>query len=86
MGTEEVEAVVQKIVEGQHGDYAITTSEKIEGSITFSLEKKDEVWQEKNYPEPGVYVVLSELCKKRNGWRARVARFLKPNNNKVKAL
>ena len=71
-------AVVQSIVKGKHGDYVVTTSDKIKGSITFSLRK--EVWQEKGNPELGVRVVLSELRKKRGGWYACKARFFRPED------
>ena len=37
---ETVVAVVQRIIEGKHGRYVVTTSEEIEGSITFSLRKE----------------------------------------------
>lgn len=70
----EVVAVVQSVVAGNHGRYAVTISDDVEGSITFSLRK--DVWQEKEDPEPGIYVVLSVLRKKRSGWRAYKARFL----------
>jgi len=72
--TEETVAVFQAVVMGKHGRYAVATSDDVEGSITFSL--GEEVWQEKDDPEPGVYLVLSGLHKKRSGWRASRARFL----------
>ena len=78
MKGEEVVAVVQGIVAGNHGRYVVAISNDIEDSITFSLGK--EIWQERDDPEPGIYVVLSELRKKRSGWRAYKARFFRPNN------
>lgn len=46
---EEIRAVVQKVVSGgDHGPFAVATSESIDGSITFSLEPT--VWQEDEWP------------------------------------
>ena len=79
MKVKEVVAVVQSVVAaGNHGRYAVTISDDVEGSITFSLRK--DVWQEKKDPEPGIYVVLSVLRKKRSGWRAYKARFFRLKN------
>lgn len=74
-----VTAVVQKVIlNGKHGPYAIATSEYIVGSITFSLEKG--VWNEPCSPERGVVVMLSDLQKKRAGWRALNGRLFKPTD------
>ena len=73
MKAEKIVAVVQDVINGKHGIYVVTTSDEINGSITFSLRK--EVWQERKNPKQGDYVVLSELHKKRRGWRAEKARF-----------
>jgi hypothetical protein len=76
---EEIKAVVQKAVsEGNHGPFAVATSENIDGSITFAL--KPTVWQEDEWPEPGMIVILGKLRKKRAGWRAMKARFLRPSD------
>lgn len=76
-----ITAIVQKVVRnGQHGPYAIATSEDVIGSITFSLERA--VWREDRIPEQGIVVILSDLQKKRAGWRAMVGRFLKPSDEK----
>lgn len=66
-------ATVEVIREGPHGPYAVTTSREFEGSITFSLEKS--VWKENALPEKGSFVVLDDLRRKRQGWRAHSARF-----------
>jgi len=74
---EGITAVVQDVIQnGRHGPYAVATSDGIEGSITFSL--KPGVWQEKVVPEPGISVILSDLQKKRAGWRALCGRFQTP--------
>ena len=74
-----IRAVVQKVIlNGRHGPYAIATSEDVIGSITFSLERA--VWREERIPEHGIVVLLSDLQKKRAGWRAMVGRFLKPSD------
>ena len=73
------EAVVEKIIRGgKHGPYAVARTEEI-GSITFSLD--DNVWQEKDWPEPGMYVMLSQVRKKRAGWRAQHGRFIEPSDD-----
>lgn len=61
---------------GKHGPYATASSEI--GLITFSLETN--VWKEKIWPETGTYVVLTELIKKRAGWRAQHGRFFGPSD------
>lgn len=79
---EDIKAVVQKIIpEGDHGPFAVATSESIDGSITFSLEPT--VWQEDEWPEQGMIVVLGKLRKKRSGWRAKEGRFLKPSDEQI---
>lgn len=72
--------VVQGFEQGDHGRFAICTSddEDIEGSITFSLEKP--VWTEDDPPERGSEVYLWDLRKKRAGWRAHRARFRRPGD------
>lgn len=70
--------VVDKVIKnGRHGPYAIARDHKL-GSVTFSL--LSEVWQEKQFPEPGSEVVLEDFQKKRAGWRAMSARFLRPDD------
>ena len=69
-------AIVQCVVPGRHGPFAVATSEGIEGSITFSLSKS--VWREQQKPEEGIVVILSDLRLKRAGWRAMSARFVRP--------
>lgn len=75
---ENYQAVVEKIIrDGSHGPYAVARSPGLKGSITFSLDAS--VWQEEDWPEPGMYVVLTSLRKKRAGWRAKHGRFVKPS-------
>jgi hypothetical protein len=79
---EKVKAVIQKVIPaGNHGPFAVATSESIDSSITFSLEPT--VWQEDEWPEQGMIVVLSKLRKKRAGWRAKTGRFFKPSDEKT---
>ena len=68
-------AVVEKILDGKHEPYAVASCNEL-GSITFSLNPK--VWEEKDMPELGMYVMLSDVRKKRAGWRAYSARFMRP--------
>ena len=72
------QAIVQSVQNGRHGRYAIATSEEVAGSITFSLDP--EVWQEQDEPERGMSVVLSDLRKKRAGWRAMSGRYFRPDD------
>lgn len=73
------QAVVEKIIRGgKHGPYAVARTDEI-GSITFSLDGN--VWQEKYWPEPGMYVMLSQVRKKRAGWRAQYGRFIEPSDD-----
>jgi hypothetical protein len=75
---DEFVAIVEKIVlSGKHGPYVLVRSDEL-GSITFSLDKS--VWQEKDLPDEGIYVMLSDLRKKRAGWRAEHGRFLRPSD------
>lgn len=69
-------AIVEKTVcNGKHGSYAIARSSEL-GSVTFSLDRK--VWSETDEPERGVFVILSDVRKKRAGWRAMSARYERP--------
>jgi hypothetical protein len=72
------EAFVEKIVfGGKHGPYAVARSQVL-GTVTFSMNEK--VWQEKDWPELGTCVVLSQVRKKRAGWRAQHGRFFEPSD------
>lgn len=72
------QATVDKVVpNGKHGSYAVARCQEL-GCITFSLNSN--VWKESEYPEPGMCVVLSQLRKKRAGWRAQQGRFFKPSD------
>lgn len=69
-------AVVQGVYpKGKHGPYAVASS-KFLGPITFALEQK--VWIESSWPEPGTFVVLSQIIRKSAGWRAQKGRFMRP--------
>ena len=77
----EYRAIVEKIIDkGQHGPYAVAKGKELD-NITFSL--KSPVWEEEDWPEPGMYVVLSRVRKKRAGWRANRGRFLKPSDESI---
>jgi len=71
-------AIVEKLIlDGKHGPYAVAKSEKI-GAVTFALDSS--VWLEKCMPDEGICVMLSDLRKKRAGWRAMSARFQRPSD------
>ena len=72
------QAIVEKIVSaGRHGPYIVAHSTEL-GSVTLSLESPN--WQETDWPEPGTYIILSKVRKKRAGWRAKLGRFMKPSD------
>lgn len=78
MDSKSYTAIVQRVyLDGKHGPYAVALSTEI-GNITFSL--KPPVWTEKYFPEGGSVIVLSEIVKKRAGWRANCGRFLEPSD------
>ncbi|MBI1957114.1 MAG: hypothetical protein HYS44_01490 [Candidatus Niyogibacteria bacterium] len=80
-----IKAVVQKVIrEGKHGPFAVATSNRLEGSVTFSLEST--VWKEKERPEEGTMVFLGELRQKRAGWRAKHGRFWKPSDEQTQQI
>lgn len=80
MDNDSYEAVVQSVIsKGKHGPYAVALVDGI-GSVTFALTPP--TWNEKRLPDRGTSVVLSELTRKRAGWRASVARFFKPSDEK----
>lgn len=71
-------SVVERIYrEGRHGPYAVARSDEL-GSVTFSLEKP--TWQAKDWPDAGTLVILSNLRRKRAGWRAGRARYVTPSD------
>jgi len=73
---EQIRAVVEgNIVFGKNGSYIVTRPIDRDdlGSITFSMS----VWSEETQPESGHVVILEALTKKRGGWRAGQARFLR---------
>lgn len=73
------EAVVQEVVQGKHGPYAVALVDMAGiKRATFAL--KSPVWEEGVLPEPGTVVVLNDFRKKRAGWRAESARFYRPSD------
>lgn len=80
-----VRAVVQDVRNGRHGPFVVATASGFKGSITFSLQSS--VWQERQQPEQGSIVLLSDLQLKRAGWRAMCGRFVRPSDqNQHQAL
>jgi hypothetical protein len=77
--TQYIGTVEKVVVDGRYGSYAVIRVEKL-GAITFSL--KPPVWNESDHPEQGMFVVLSEVRRKRAGWRAMKGRFMKPSDQK----
>jgi len=78
MDKDEYQVVIQKIIKnGRHGPYAVARYQGL-GSITFSLDSS--VWQEDDWPDPGMCVILTKIRKKRAGWCAKSGRFVKPSD------
>lgn len=72
--------VVDKIVLlGKHGPYAVA-KDPLLGSVTFSLLPGKGIWREDHLPEEGSEVILENFEKKRYGWRAMKARFVRPQD------
>jgi hypothetical protein len=82
-GQKDFPAVVEKIIPyGRHGPYAVARSGEL-GCVTFALDKK--VWKRKECPQPGTYVMLSEIRKKCAGWRAESVRYISPYDEQQQA-
>jgi len=84
-----VEAMVKHIIQGRHGKFVVTSAKGFTGSVTFSLENG--AWQEKEDPEPGIYVALSDIRKKhikgeRVQWQAHKARFFRIEDEEKKEV
>ncbi len=83
-----IEAVVERVVRGQHGRFVVTIAKGFTNSVTFSL--IDGVWQEDEDPEPGICVILSDIRKKHvrnyDQWRAYKARFFRIEDEKKKKI
>jgi hypothetical protein len=74
----EIQAVVEKVILGLHGPFVVARSDRVAGSVTFSLDHP--VWQEDDRPEVGMVVILSDIRQKTAGWRAMQARYLRPTD------
>jgi hypothetical protein len=73
--------VVQKVFpHGAHGPYAKARSEQL-GSVTFALDPP--VWREAKWPDEGMCVVMTNMLKKRAGWRADSCRFMRPEDQEA---
>lgn len=77
-----IRAKVHDVRSGKHGFYAVAVavSERPRGSITFSLEQQDGVWQEDRHPNRGEIVLLSDVTYKTAGCRANKARLFRPSD------
>lgn len=54
------------------------------GRVTFSFDLDERVWAEDSSPIKGTKVVLSDLRMMDGGWRAFVARYLRPEDEGLK--
>lgn len=80
MTEEKFVAIVQKVfLDGAHGPYAKSKHPQL-GTITFSLDEG--VWKETSFPGEGDMVVLTDVRKKRAGWRAGSGRFYRPSDER----
>ena len=76
----EVVATVTDVVTDRGPPYAVTVTESVPGSVTFSLSPDEGVWIEDENPSKGYSVVLGKIRKFRGMWRAFHARFLRPDD------
>jgi hypothetical protein len=73
-------AEVVDVVQGKF-PYAVTEVDKIDGTVTFSLEKSHGVWNQNRLPLKGETVVLSDIAHMEDkGWRALSARPYTPED------
>lgn len=72
-------AIVQEICNGRHGLFVKASTCSI-SCVTFSLTVP--VWAEQENLEEGHLVVLEGFTNKRAGWRAGLARFFRPEDEK----
>jgi hypothetical protein len=78
-------AVVDGVYDGAHGRYAVARSPVLDDlPITFSVDPSTKVWSENREPSPGECVVITDITKKRQGWRANAARFVRPEDKEAK--
>ena len=72
--------IVQNIVrEGRHGPYFVVSCSELSGELA-TCALTPPIWQETDWPEEGMYVVLSEPRKKRGGWRFQHGRHVTPSD------
>ncbi len=60
--------------------YAFAKVEGIDGDVTFSLSSRLNVWREDSWPARSMSVVLFDLRKVGEKWRAYKARFFRPED------
>jgi hypothetical protein len=73
-------AEVVGVVQGK-SPYAITEVDEIDGTVTFSLEKRHGVWNQDGPPLKGQTVMLDDITHmKDKGWRALSARPYTPED------
>jgi hypothetical protein len=72
-------ARVTKVIKDQ-SPYAVAKAVGLDSEVTFSLASHLKVWKEDETPSVGTRVILSDIRKNDNGWRAHTARFLRPED------
>lgn len=71
---------VVDVVQGK-SPYAVTEVDKIDGTVTFSLQKRHGVWKQDRLPLKGQTVVLNDITHMEDkGWRALGARPYTPED------
>ena len=70
-------AVVQGAYGRANGRYAVAVADSVKGSITFSLDSSEGVWDEDREPHASSEVFLDDITRTKGGWRANKARFVR---------
>lgn len=71
-------ATVQRIIlNGKHGPYAVASLKRDKESVFVTFSLSQPVWREDGLPEEGNIVILKDIRKKKAGWRAYIASFVR---------
>ncbi len=80
MAKREYQAIFEGVESGDHGPYGVTRCDEMEGSITIHLTQKQV--DRGRVPDNGTFLILSDLRRKPDGWRAQHWRYMRPSDEK----
>jgi len=69
--TQIISAVVEQVLEGRYGPFAIAVSDQLYGQITFSL--RPGIWKEAEYPKKDSAVSVTIIGRSMNHWLVGMA-------------